>query len=172
MLLSVTVDFSITDVTQTAAYGGLPLVIEQPLSGFYSFDDQAVPVVVPPESINLSLYPLVDFGFNFLGKQFSLEDIGGYGGTATSLFINGSKVESDRVQTNFGIFAIPRPGFAEPRFDGVAIRDSFVYFINGKPQLQVRTTPISIPEPATLASLGILGLSSIFLKKKVASNKH
>jgi hypothetical protein len=162
-----TVDFTITDVTQTAAYGGPPLTIEQPLSGFYSFDDASTPFIVPPASLNLSLFPLVDFNFNFLGRQFSLADISGYGGTATDLFISGSQVESDNVQTNFSIFAINRPGFAEPRFNGTAIRGSFVYFVDGKPQLQKRTPPVSIPEPATLSSLFIFGLSSIFLKNKL-----
>jgi hypothetical protein len=163
-----TVDFTITDVTQQAAYGGSPLVIEQPLSGFYSFDDTSTPIIVPPESINLSLFPLTNFGFNFLGREFSLADISGYGGTATSLFIGGSKVESDNVQTNFSIFDISQPGFAEPRFDGTAIRGSFVYFFQGKPQLQVRTSPVSIPEPSTLTSAFIFGLASIFIKKKFA----
>ncbi len=167
----ITVDFTITDVTQTAAYGGPPLLIEQPLSGFYSFDDQSTPVIVPPESINLSLFPLTDFSFNFLGRQFSLADISGYGGTATSLFIGGSIVESDTVETNFSIFAIPRPDFAEPSFSGVAIREPFVYFVEGTPQLSQRTSPTPVPEPATLGGLCALGLSSVFLKKKVASRR-
>ncbi len=165
----ITVDFTITDVTQTAAYGGPPLLIEQPLSGFYSFDDESTPVRVPPESINLSLFPLTDFSFNFLGRQFSLADISGYGGTATSLFIDGSIVESDTVETNFSIFAIPGPDFAEPRFSGVAIRDPFVYSVEGRPQLSQRTSPTPVPEPATLGGLCALGLSSIFLKKKGGS---
>jgi hypothetical protein len=165
----ITVDFTITDVTQTAGYGGPPLVIEQPLSGFYSFDDESTPITVPPESLNLSLFPLTDFSFNFLGRQFSLADISGYGGTATSLFIFGSKVESDTVATNFSIFSIPRPDFSEPRFSGVAIRGPFVYSIDGKPELSQRTPPVSVPEPATLGGFCALGLSSIFLKKKVAS---
>jgi hypothetical protein len=167
----ITVDFTITDVTQTAAYGGPPLLIEQPLSGFYSFDDQSTPVIVPPESINLSLFPLTDFSFNFLGRQFSLADISGYGGTATSLFIGGSIVESDTVETNFSIFAIPRPDFAEPSFSGVAIREPFVYFVEGTPQLSQRTSPTPVPEPATLGGLCALGFSSVFLKKKVASRR-
>ncbi|RUT01735.1 hypothetical protein DSM106972_063580 [Dulcicalothrix desertica PCC 7102] len=165
-----TVDFTITDVTQTAAYGGPPLVIEQPLSGFYSFDDQSTPVVVPPASLNLSLFPLTDFGFNLNGRQFSIEDISGYGGTATDLFISGSKAEGNNVVTNFSIFAIPRPGFAEPRFNGFAQRGSFLYSLEGKPQLQVRTTPVSVAEPATLASICIFGLTTIFIKRKIASN--
>lgn len=165
-----TVDFTITDVTQTAAYGGPPLVIEQPLSGFYSFDDQSTPVVVPPAPLNLSLFPLTDFGFNLNGRQFSVEDISGYGGTATDLFISGSKAEGNNVVTNFSIFAIPRLGFAEPRFNGFAQRGSFLYFLEGKPQLQVRTTPVSVPEPATLASICVFGLTTIFIKRKVASN--
>lgn len=165
-----TVDFTITDVTQTAAYGGSPLVIEQPLSGFYSFDDQSTPVVVPPASLNLSLFPLTDFGFNLNGRQFSLEDISGYGGTATDLFIGGSKVEGNNVETNFSIFAIPRPGFAEPRFNATAIRGSFVYSLEGKPLLQVRTTPVSVPEPGTLASICVFGVTTIFIKRKIASN--
>lgn len=162
-----TVDFTITNITQTAAYGGSPLTVQQPLSGFYSFDDESTPVVVPPASINLSLFPLTDFGFNFLGKQFNRADIGGYGGTATDLFINGSIIESDNIETNFSIFAIPRPDFAEPRFNATAIRGSSVYFINGTPQLSLRTSPVSVPEPTTLAGLCILALSSMFLKKKV-----
>lgn len=161
-----TVDFTITDVTQTAAYGGPALFIEQPLSGFYSFDDESTPVNVPPESLNLSFFPLVDFGFNFLGRQFSLADVSGYGGTATSLYIGGSQVESDTVVTNFSIFAIPRPGFAEPRFSGVAIRDAFVYSVDGRPQLSQRTPPVSVPEPASIGSFCALGLSFIFLKRK------
>jgi hypothetical protein len=165
------VDFTITDVTQTAAYGGPPLLIEQPLSGFYSFDDQSTPVIVPPESINLSLFPLTDFSFNFLGRQFSLEDISGYGGTATSLFIGGSIVESDTIETNFSIFAIPGPDFAEPRFDGFAKRGPFLYSVEGRPQLSQRTSPTPVPEPATLGGLFALGLSSVFLKKKVASKR-
>lgn len=163
-----TVDFTITDVTQTAAYGGSPLTIEQPLSGFYSFDDASTPFIVPPASINLSLFPLTDFGFNFLGREFSLADISGYGGTATNLFISGSQVESSTEQTNFSIFAISQPGFAEPRFNGTAIRGSFVYNLQGRPQLQVRTSPVSVPEPSTLTSLFIFGLASIFLKKNFA----
>jgi hypothetical protein len=163
----ITVDFTITDVTQSAAYGGPPLPIEQPLTGFYSFDDQSTPVIVPPESLNLSLFPLTDFSFNFLERQFSLADISGYGGTATSLFIDGSQVESNNVQTNFSIFAIPRPDFAEPRFSGVAIRGPFVYFISGRPKLSPRTnTPV--PEPSMLAGWLMAGLFSIALKKKAA----
>jgi hypothetical protein len=167
----ITVDFTITDLTQIAAYGGPPLLIEQPLSGFYSFDDESTPITVPPESINLSLFPLTDFSFNFLGREFSLADVSGYGGTATSLFIDGSIVESDTVETNFSIFAIPRPDFAEPRFSGVAIREPFVYFVEGTPQLSQRTSPTPVPEPATLGGLCALGLSSVFLKKKVASRR-
>ena len=168
----ITVDFTITDVTQTAAYGGPPLLIEQPLSGFYSFDDESTPVRVPPESLNLSFFPLVDFSFNFLGRQFSLEDISGYGGTATSLFIGGSIVESDTVETNFSIFAIPRPDFAEPRFDGFAKRGPFLYSVEGRPQLSQRTSPTPVPEPASLGGLCAWGLSSVvFLKKKVASKR-
>ena len=165
----ITVDFTITDVTQTAGYGGPPLLIEQPLSGFYSFDDASTPVIVPPASINLSLFPLTDFGFSFLGRQFSLADISGYGGTATSLFIGGSQVESSTERTNFSIFSISQPGFAEPRFNGFAQRGSFLYSVDGRPQLSPRIPPVSVPEPATLGSLCVLGLSSIFLKKKVAS---
>ena len=168
----ITVDFQVTDVTQSAAYGGPPLTIEQPLSGFYSFDDESTPVIVPPASINLSLFPLTDFNFNFLGRQFSLADISGYGGTATDLFISGSQRESATLETNFSIFAIARPDFAEPRFSGVAIREPFVYFVDGRPQLSQRTSPTPVPEPATLGGLCALGLSSIFLKKKGASKSN
>ncbi len=164
----ITVDFTINNVTQTAYYGGPPLVIEQPLSGFYSFDDESTPITVPPESLNLSLFPLVDFSFNFLGRQFSLADVSGYGGTATSLFIGGSKVESDNVETNFSIFAIPRPDFAEPSFSGTAIRGPFVYSIDGKPKLSQRSHT-QVPEPATLSGWLMAGLFSIALKKKIAS---
>ena len=167
----ITVDFQVTDVTQSAAYGGPPLTIEQPLSGFYSFDDASTPVIVPPASLNLSLFPLTDFNFNFLGRQFSLADISGYGGTATDLFISGSQRESNTVQTNFSIFAIARPDFAEPRFSGVAIRDSFVYSISGKPQLSQRTTT-PVPEPTTIGGWLLAGLFSIALKKKAASKKQ
>ncbi|BAZ22354.1 hypothetical protein NIES4073_32360 [Kalymmatonema gypsitolerans NIES-4073] len=167
----ITVDFTITDVTQNAAYGGPPLTIEQPLSGFYSFDDASTPVIVPPASLNLSLFPLTDFNFNFLGRQFSLADISGYGGTATDLLISGSQVESDTVQTNFSIFAIPRPGFAEPRFNGTAIRGPFVYSIEGRPQLSQRTTT-PVPEPTTISGWLLAGLFSIALKKKAASKKQ
>ncbi|KAF3884070.1 PEP-CTERM sorting domain-containing protein [Tolypothrix bouteillei VB521301_2] len=162
-----TVDFTIDDVTQSAAYGGAPLLIEQPLSGFYSFDDESTPITVPPASLNLSVFPLVDFNFDFLGRQFSVEDISGYGGTATDLLIGGSIVEGNNVETNFSIFSISRPGFAEPRFNGTAIRGPFVYFIEGRPQLSLRTQ--RVPEPATVGSLALLGLCSLLLKKKVAS---
>lgn len=162
----ITVDFTINDVTQTAAYGGPPLLIEQPLSGFYSFDNESTPIRVPPESLNLSFFPLTDFSFNFLGRQFSLADVSGYGGTATSLFISGSQVESDTVETNFSIFAIPRPDFASPSFSGVAIRGPFVYFVDGSPQLSQRTAPVSVPEPATLGGFCALGLSAFLLKRR------
>ena len=167
----ITVDFTITDVTQNAAYGGPPLTIEQPLSGFYSFDDASTPVIVPPPSLNLSLFPLTDFNFNFLGRQFSLADISGYGGTATDLFISGSQRESATVETNFSIFAIPRPGFDEPRFDATAIRGPFVYSISGKPQLSQRTTT-PVPEPTAIGGWLLAGLFSIALKKKAASKKQ
>ncbi|OKH53960.1 hypothetical protein NIES2101_09485 [Calothrix sp. HK-06] len=160
-----TVDFTITDVTQSAAYGGPPLVIEQPLSGFYSFDDQSTPVIVPPAEINLSLFPLTDFGFNLNGRQFGLEDISGYGGTATDLFIGGSKTEGNNIETNFSISAINRPDFAEPRFNATAIRGSFVYSLGGKPQLQLRNTPVSVPEGSTLFSVCVFGLTTIFIKR-------
>ncbi|MEI2578749.1 PEP-CTERM sorting domain-containing protein [Scytonema sp. PRP1] len=166
----ITVDFTITDVTQNAAYGGPPLTIEQPLSGFYSFDDASTPVIVPPASLNLSLFPLTDFNFNFLGRQFSLADISGYGGTATDLLISGSQTESDSL-TRFSIFAIPRPGFAEPRFDATAIRGPFVYSITGKPQLSQRTTT-PVPEPTTISGWLLAGLFSIALKKKAAFKKQ
>jgi hypothetical protein len=166
----ITVDFTITDVTQNAAYGGPPLTIEQPLSGFYSFDDASTPVIVPPASLNLSLFPLTDFNFNFLGRQFSLADISGYGGTATDLLISGAQTESDSF-TRFSIFAIPRPGFAEPRFDATAIRGPFVYSIEGRPQLSQRTTT-PVPEPTTIGGWLIAGLFSIALKKKAASKKQ
>ncbi|MBW4504488.1 MAG: PEP-CTERM sorting domain-containing protein [Scytonema hyalinum WJT4-NPBG1] len=167
----ITVDFTITDVTQTAYYGGPPLLIEQPLSGFYSFDDASTPVIVPPASVNLSFFPLTDFNFNFLGRQFSLADISGYGGTATSLFIFGSQRESDTVQTNFSIRNIPRPDFAEPDFRGFAERGPFIYSISGKPQLSQRTTT-PVPEPTTIGGWLLAGLFSIALKKKAASKKQ
>jgi hypothetical protein len=83
----------------------------------------------------------------------------------------GSIVESDTVETNFSIFAIPRPDFAEPRFDGFAKRGPFLYSVEGRPQLSQRTSPTPVPEPATLGGLFALGLSSVFLKKKVASKR-
>lgn len=165
---TITVDFTITDITQIAAYGGSPLPIQQPLSGFYSFDDTSTPVFVPP---SLSFLPLNDFSFNFLDRQFSLQDISGYGGTATSLFISGSQVESDTLFTNFSIFSIDAPGFAEPRFSGVAVRNTFVYFIDGKPQLSVRS-PVSVPEPVSTIGFSVLGLVPVLWKKKSHSKQQ
>jgi len=151
----ITFDFTITE---TPAYGGAP-ILNEPLSGFYSYDDSTTPAILqpgfPPK------FPLIDFDFNFLGDEFSVSDLvqgAGYGGSTTGLLTVGFKVEDDTVRSQF-VF-VDNNFFGNPR-QGSSITGSVTY--------SQRTSPTPVPEPATLGGLCALGLSSIFLKKKGAS---
>jgi len=147
-------------VTETPAYGGPP-ILNQPLSGFYSFDDSTTPL---SGATSEPKYPLTDFRFNFLGEEFTVSDLvqgAGYGGSATGLLTVGFKVEDDTVRSQF-VF-VDNNFFGSPR-QGSSITGSVTY--------SQRTIPTPVPEAATLCGLCALGLSSIFLKKKGASKSN
>ncbi|KAB8320975.1 PEP-CTERM sorting domain-containing protein [Tolypothrix campylonemoides VB511288] len=152
----ITVDFQ---VTETPAYGGPP-ILNQPLSGFYSFDDSTTPL---SGATSEPKYPLTDFSFNFLGEQFTVSDLvqgAGYGGSATGLVEVGFKIENNVVRSQFVI--------ANQNFGGSANRSPN---IAGTVEYSQRTTT-PVPEPATIGGWLLAGLFSIALKKKAASKKQ
>ncbi|MBW4480015.1 MAG: PEP-CTERM sorting domain-containing protein [Tolypothrix brevis GSE-NOS-MK-07-07A] len=146
-------DFNVVEIS---AYGGLP-ILNQPLSGFYSYDDSATPL---SGATSEPKFPLTDFRFNFLGEQFTVSDLvqgAGYGGSATGLVIVGFKIDDNSVRSQFVI--------ANQNFGGIVNRGPF---ISGRVEYSPQRTATPVPEPTTLGGCLMAGLFSIALKKKAA----
>jgi hypothetical protein len=148
---TITVDFTVTGTSGS--------ILNQQFSGFYSFDDSTTPTC--GIGCGGQKFPLSAFDFNFNKIEYTLSDLlgngnfAGYGGSAT------------------GLVATTSPGGGPPYPPGGFLfgNEQFYSSVGEGGVAYSERTPASVPEPATLGGLCVFGLSSVFLKKKVASKR-
>ena len=151
---TLTVDFTVTGTSGS--------ILNQQFSGFYSFDDSTTPTC--GITCGGEKFPLSAFDFNFNGIEYTLSDLlgngnfAGYGGSATGLVVTTSPGGGPPFPPGAGGFL-----FANERFLSSEGEGGVAY--------SERTPPTSVPEPATVGGLCVMGLSSILLKRKVASKQ-
>jgi hypothetical protein len=147
-----TVDFTVTGTSGS--------ILNQQFSGFYSFDDSTTPTC--GITCGGEKFPLSAFDFNFNGIEYTLSELlgngnfAGYGGSATGLVVTTSPGGGPPFPPGGFLF------YNEPFSSSVG---------NGGVVYSKRTPSTSVPEPATLGGLCVVVLSSILLKRKVASKQ-